>query len=429
MQEELSKHGLNDPGATHKALDIELGQVHKQVAKLDLELQALKDNPMLAPATAETLDKLGSAAFTELPATTKQVQTLEAAQQDLVARMDSLQRTLHLFSQQLKQQQQQQQGTSGTAYLVAHAPQGTTPNAIQQAVSLAAGCNVTAVMAVLPFGKGNKKATAAAAPSSPTPTTTATAAVAAATATTSTTATAANNTAAAGSTAAAKPGRCSFLVKVAAQQVSERALRGKHKLRQQEACKHIYLEPKRSQEQQRHYKQLYPLTQGLRQRKIRFRWQRDSHGVETGLQQQQRDGTWVDAAPLAPSKPTTAPAAATAAAAPATADNPTQQQPAADQSRSAPRSPRPRRRSAGGTASQRRSSRSSSKAAPQARGSRRCSPSPEPQQQGRQQQRQQQQQQQQQDATQARDQDNGEKTKKKQKKEKRGETVVEGGST
>ena len=71
MQEELSKHGLNDPGATHKALDIELGQVHKQVAKLDLELQALKDNPMLAPATAETLDKLGSAAFTELPATTK----------------------------------------------------------------------------------------------------------------------------------------------------------------------------------------------------------------------------------------------------------------------------------------------------------------------------------------------------------------------
>ena len=316
QQQQLSQLGLtSDLPTTVKALDIELAQARQEHVQLEATVTTMQS----------TLDKLGSAVIQDGPTVQQQVAALRT-------RLDDMGTLLQQFMQRLTRVESQQAPpaaatATGPAWLVVHTSQGTSPDAVQQAVSHAAGCNTSAVLAVLPLSKRTQQGPSTATAGAGAAAAGAAATTGRATAATSGAAAAASSSyaaAAAGpSNAVAGPapsGRCSYLVKVAAPQVRERALQGKHRLRHLAAHRRTYLEPKRTPEQQRAYKQLYGQAQRLKQQGTGYRWTRDSTGVETGLQRQRRDGSWEDtpAAPAPPPSATPAAAAATTKA-PATA--------------------------------------------------------------------------------------------------------------
>jgi len=315
QQQQLSQLGLtSDLPTTVKALDIELAQARQEHVQLEATVTTIQS----------TLDKLGSAVIQDGPTVQQQVAALST-------RLDDMRTLLQQLLQRLTRVESQQAPpaaatAAGPAWLVVHASQGTSPDAVQQAVSHAAGCNTSAVLAVLPLSKRTQQGPSTATAGAGAAAAGAAATIGRATAATSGAAAASSSYAAAAagpSNAAAGPapsGRCSYLVKVAASQVRERALQGKNRLRHLAAHRRTYLEPKRTPEQQRAYKQLYGQAQRLKQQGTRYRWTRDSTGVETGLQRQRRDGSWEDtpAAPAPPPSATPAAAASTAKA-PATA--------------------------------------------------------------------------------------------------------------
>ena len=436
-QQELQRHGLAGGQETVKALDIELGRVRQEFASLD---------NLVRSHIAPTLDTVSGAYVTDLSALRTKLQGLQQALQDQATTIDRQGRELELLKQQNKQLQQQLQHqqhhtASGTSYVVVHGPEEATPDQALQAVCLSGNCNKGAVVAVLPLGTGTRAAPGARAAAG------AAAAAAAGAADGAAAGAAAGATAgaAAGTAGAAADGaaarRRTFLVKVAAPEVRERALRGKSKLRLEEALKGFYLEPRRTPEQQRAYKLLHDKARRLRQRQIRYRWQRDANGVEIGLQRQQPDGSWAAvvvktappaaagaapaaaAAAAADAAPTPAPAPAAAGAAPAPAPAA-----AADErgrSKSRQEQPGMPRRSARSGASRPGGSKRGSRTPATSRGSPRRSRTPSRERHQQQQQQQQHDTRQDQDQVQQQQQQQqaGKGTKKKQKKEKAGGTA------